>query len=207
VKTRTTIELPGFVTVAAAAERLKLAPRSVRDLIYAGRVPSARLGRRHFLRVPDVDTERRRRLGLPLPARRTAARRLSSPGPTALRVNCVIRAPRPTASGARRERAEERAAQLERWLRAHGPSTPGLPFEAVTLSAAAACEACHRPVRAGGRMLEASAPQASRLCLTCGRRTLLAWSDARRREAIAARQLAGELGTTYTPLLEPATAA
>ena len=49
------------------ADRLRLAPRSVRDLIYTGRLPSARLGRRHFLRIPDVEAERRRRLGLPLP--------------------------------------------------------------------------------------------------------------------------------------------
>jgi excisionase family DNA binding protein len=207
VKTRTTIELPGFVTVAAAAERLKLASRSVRDLIYAGRIPSARLGRRHFLRVPDVESERRRRLGLPLPAQRTSARRSSGPRPSAHRVTCAIRAPKAAVSAARRERAEERATQLERWLRAHAPSAPALPFETVTLSAAAACDACHRPVRAGGRMLEARTSGATRLCLTCGRRTLLIWSDARRREAVAARRLAGDLGTTYTPLLEPATAA
>src|SRR5439155_25093699 len=75
MKTRTVVELPGYVTVAVAAERLRLAPRSVRDLVYAGRMPSARLGRRHFLRVPDVETERRRRLGLPLPQPRRVSRR------------------------------------------------------------------------------------------------------------------------------------
>src|SRR5438477_12868358 len=75
MKTRTVVELPGYVTVSAAAERLRLAPRSVRDLVYAGRMPSARLGRRHFLRVPDVETERRRRLGLPLPQPRRVSRR------------------------------------------------------------------------------------------------------------------------------------
>jgi hypothetical protein len=48
---------------------------------------------------------------------------------------------------------------------------------------------------------------AARLCLSCARRALLAWSDTRRRESVAARRLVQELGTTYTPLLEPATAA
>ena len=47
---------------------------------------------------------------------------------------------------------------------------------------------------------------AARLCLTCARRAALTWSDNRRREAVAARRLAQELGTTYTPLLEPAAA-
>src|SRR5919201_4513282 len=75
MKTRTVVELPGYVTVAVAADRLRLAPRSVRDLVYTGRMPSARLGRRHLLRIPDVEAERRRRLGLPLPPPRPAARR------------------------------------------------------------------------------------------------------------------------------------
>jgi hypothetical protein len=59
-------------------------------------------------------------------------------------------------------------------------------------------------------MLDAAAADgrpAARLCLTCARRAVLAWSDSRRREAIAARRLAQELGTTYAPLLEPAGAA
>src|SRR5438105_15227231 len=75
MKTRNSIALPGYLTVAGAADRLRLAPRSVRDLVYTGRMPSARLGRRHFLRVPDVEAERRRRLGLPLPPARPVARR------------------------------------------------------------------------------------------------------------------------------------
>jgi excisionase family DNA binding protein len=220
MKTRTVVELPGYVTVSTAAERLRLAPRSVRDLVYAGRLPSARLGRRHFLRVPDVEAERRRRLGLPLPQPRTVARarpamrRASGAVPTPLRAERAgeARVPSPTRSEARRARAEQRTAELERWLRSgHGPGTPTLPFAAVDLGAApAACDACHRQVRAGGRMVEAAPSDgrpAARLCLTCARRTLLAWSDSRRREAIAARRLAQELGTTYTPLLEPATAA
>src|SRR5882762_4321039 len=75
MKKRIIVELPGYVTVAGAADRLRLAPRSVRDLIYTGRLPSARLGRRHFLRIPDVEAERRRRLGLPLPQARSATQR------------------------------------------------------------------------------------------------------------------------------------
>src|SRR5215210_4647248 len=79
MKTRTVVELPGFVTVAVAADRLRLAPRSVRDLVYTGRLASARLGRRHFLRVPDVEAERRRRLGLPLPQARRPRRERPRP--------------------------------------------------------------------------------------------------------------------------------
>ncbi|HEV8637843.1 MAG TPA: hypothetical protein VG370_26795 [Chloroflexota bacterium] len=118
----------------------------------------------------------------------------------------------PIGSEARRERAQQRADQLERWLRGgHGPAAPLLPFTTVDLGAeSAACDACRRPVRAGGRMVDAGAADgrpAARLCLTCARRALLVWSDSRRREAVAARRLAQELGTTYTPLLEPASAA
>jgi hypothetical protein len=222
MKTRAVMELPGYVTVAVAADRLRLAPRSVRDLVYTGRVPSARLGRRHLLRVPDVEAERRRRLGLPLPPARAVERRRRVPRrppdalPTPLGVGdgamVQPRAANPIGSEARRERAQERAAQLERWLRSgHGPSTPLLPFTTVDLGAeSAACDACRRPVRAGGRMVDADAADgrpAARLCLTCARRALLAWSDSRRREGVAARRLAQELGTTYTPLLEPVSAA
>src|SRR5437763_11573661 len=59
--------LPGYASVARAAEALHLAPRSVRDLIYAGRLPSLRIGRLHYVRASDLELERRRRLGLPLP--------------------------------------------------------------------------------------------------------------------------------------------
>jgi hypothetical protein len=218
MKTRTVVELSGFVTVAVAADRLRLAPRSVRDLVYTGRLASARLGRRHFLRVPDVEAERRRRLGLPLPqARRPRAVRVrpnASPTPLHAAAESASR-PRTTRAAsleARRARAQQRAAELERWLRSgHAVATPSLPFTTVDLgSTPAACDGCHRPVRAGGRMVDAAAADgrpAARLCLTCARRTMLAWSDARRREATAARRLAHELGATYTPLLEPATAA
>src|SRR5262245_16297826 len=193
MRTRTVVEVPGYVTVAVAADRLRLAPRSVRDLVYAGRMPSARLGRRHLLRVPDVEAERRRRLGLPLPAPRPAARRRRvlrerpDGPPAAPRGEPAAVQPRaasPSGSATRRERAQRRAEQLERWLRGHGPSTPRLPFTALDLGAeSAACDACQRPVRAGGRMVEAGAADgrpAARLCLTCARRALLEWSDGRR---------------------------
>jgi hypothetical protein len=196
----------------------------VRDLIYTGRLPSTRLGRRHFLRIPDVEAERRRRLGLPLPQARPATRRRpvrrqqpdARPTPPLVgpEATAPLRAARPVRSEVRRERAAERAAQLERWLRSgHGPGTPRLPFTTVDLGAeSATCDACRRSVRAGGRMVDAGAADgraAARLCLTCARRTLLAWSDSRRREAVAARRLAQELGTAIadTPPLEPASAA
>jgi hypothetical protein len=111
-------------------------------------------------------------------------------------------------------RAAERAAQLERWLRSgHAPSTPRLPFTIVDLGAEpSVCDVCRRSVRADGRMVDAGAVDgrpAARLCLTCARRTLLAWSDSRRREAVTARRFAQELGITAadTSLLEPAIAA
>jgi excisionase family DNA binding protein len=222
VKRPTIVDLPGYVTVGGAADRLRLHPRSVRDLIYTGRLPSARLGRRHLLRIPDVEAERRRRLGLPLPPARPAARRRyvscqvpeRRPSPPLVGGGVTIRprAARSVISEARRQRAQQRAAELERWVRSgHGPGTPRLPFTTVDLGAAsAACDACGRSVRAGGRVVDAGPADgrpAARLCLTCARRTLLAWSDSRRREAVAARRLAQQLGTTYAPLLDPARAA
>src|ERR671938_185412 len=71
--------VPGFVTVGGAGEVLHLAPRSVRDLIYTGRLPSVRLGRRHFVSTADLELERRRRLGLPLPRPRVARPRPTRP--------------------------------------------------------------------------------------------------------------------------------
>ncbi|MDQ3812096.1 MAG: helix-turn-helix domain-containing protein, partial [Chloroflexota bacterium] len=62
--------VPGYATVARASEILQLAPRSVRDLIYSGRLPSVRLARAHYIRAADVEAERRRRLGLPARAAR-----------------------------------------------------------------------------------------------------------------------------------------
>jgi len=216
------VELPGYVTVAGAADRLRLAPRSVRDLIYTGRLPSARLGRRHFLKLTDVEAERRRRLGLPLPRRRPVARHRQAPRrpsetqqpPRHVDDKSAVQASaaRSATSEARRERARQREAALERWMRSgHAGEAPRLPFKTVELEGESSrCDACQRPVRPGGRMMDAAendAHSAARLCLTCARRTVLAWSDRRRREAVAARRLAQELGPTYTPLLEPANAA
>lgn len=221
-------ELPGFVSVKGASDRLRLAPRSVRDLIYVGRLPSTRLGRRHYLRLGDVEAERRRRLGLPLPAPRVRritqaadapafARRPAEPvdesqGSVSVSVSRQHRshgasAPVPpeqrrAASLTRRRRAAQRADQFERWLRSgHRPVEPALPFGVVALSAPAACGACGRALRAGGHGVDVApldGRDAARLCLTCARRTLLAWSDERRREAHAARRLARDLGLVPT---------
>ena len=76
--TRLAATLPGYANVARVSEVLHLAPRSVRDLIYTGRLPSVRVGRQHYLKATDVDLERRRRLAVPMPGRRT--------GESALRV-------------------------------------------------------------------------------------------------------------------------
>ena len=211
--------LSGYVSVAGAATRLHLAPRSVRDLVYSGRLPSARLGRRHFLRVLDVEAERRRRLGLPLPQAKSGVRRGPRPQPSGQPTPRRLDAAgtlRPRAAGtvrsaARRERAQQRASELERWLRSgHASGTPSLPFTTVDLEVEASCDACRRPVHAGGRMVDAATADgrsAARLCLTCARQALLAWSDSRRREAVAARRLAQTLGSAYAPLLESSSAA
>ena len=230
---RTAPELPGFVTVRGAGDRLRLAPRSVRDLIYTGRLPSTRLGRRHYLRASDVDLERRRRLGLPLAAphrapRPARPRRASAPTlhllpdnafsseepravtPSAARPRAGHRAPNPASAAARHARAEERGALFERWLHSgHRPDVPDLPYRVLSLAQAAACYACHRPIRTNGRMIQAEAVDGradARLCLPCGRRTILAWSDARRREAIAARQMARDLSVAPVTTTAPAAA-
>src|SRR5690348_2209331 len=64
--TRLPATLPGYASVARASEVLHLAPRTVRGLIYAGRIPSERIGRLHYIRSADLEQERRRRLGLPM---------------------------------------------------------------------------------------------------------------------------------------------
>jgi hypothetical protein len=200
----------GFLTVNGAAEHLKLAPRSVRDLIYAGRLPSVRLGRVHFMSAADVEQERRRRLGLPLPPRRARPRRstpravVAEPRPATVR-----RAPEQTA---RRQRAAERAALLERWLHAsHRPLTPDLPFHVIALAEAQSCEACRRSLPSGARRLQLEPTDghaAAVLCLTCGRRAVLRWADDRRRESVAARRLATDASFLQPQLqLEPAPSA
>jgi hypothetical protein len=85
---------------------------------------------------------------------------------------------------------------------------PRLPFAVHVAGAAASCAACGRAVRAGGRYVDAQPADGrarAALCLTCARRALLVWSDERRREATAARRLAGELA--LVPAAAPATAA
>src|SRR5689334_25183220 len=96
--------LPGYASVARASEVLHLAPRSVRDLIYDGRIPSLRIGRLHYIKASDLEVERRRRLGLP--PRKPRARVASS----------APRTKRPTEphtysldTALRRQRAAERA--------------------------------------------------------------------------------------------------
>ncbi len=220
---RTIREIPGFLTVRGASERLGLAARSVRDLIYAGRLPSQRLGRLHYLHVADVEIERRRRLGLPLPPlRRPAARARRAALPGEVRPRNVVDHPAAQAGAAsrqhrvgdaraRRERAEQRAQLLERWLRSgHHPATPRLPFDVREAPAAVACDVCDRRISQGRRLVEAAPTDgraAARLCLTCARRALLAWADERRREAAAARQLAGSLGLVEPLYPRPANAA
>ena len=61
---RPALRVPGYLSVRAAAERLGIRERSVRELISRHRLPSTRLGRLHFLATPTVEAyrgERRRR--------------------------------------------------------------------------------------------------------------------------------------------------
>jgi excisionase family DNA binding protein len=186
---RLTAVLSGYSTVAQAAEVLRLASRSVRDLIYSGRLPSVRIGRVHFIRGTDLERERRRRLGLPLPRPR-AYRRVARPSEHQ-HVDPALRA----------QRAAERLAARGEWAAQHRPSPHAVPFRARTVTSAGepvVCASCHRPLPPGSAIVEqlssASQPQA-RLCARCGRRALLAWSDQRRAEAAAARDLAQHLST------------
>ncbi len=69
---RPALRVPGYLSVRAAAERLGIRERSVRELIARGRLASSRLGRLHFLAHDDVEGyrgERRER------ARRARQRR------------------------------------------------------------------------------------------------------------------------------------
>jgi excisionase family DNA binding protein len=184
--------LPGYASVARAAEVLHLAPRTVRDLIYAGRLPSVRIGRLHYVRASDLEAERRRRLGLPLPSRRTPRRRPPPEAATAPRASHE----RPHVDPAvRRQRAAERAEIVRRWAQRHAPAGPRVPFAPIEISEPGLCASCGRQLRQGARAVDALEAN-QRLCVTCGRRALMDWADRRRLEAAAARRLAQELPAT-----------
>lgn len=192
--------VPGFLTVRGAAQGLRLAPRSVRDLIYAGRLPSVRLGRLHYVSAADVELERRRRRNLAPPAPRrprrarlavvptTGARRRSTDSPSA-------------DQSPRRARAAEREALRQQWLRAgRQPENPALPFQVDRAVGPAECPACGKALPVGAGLVAAPASDGvARLCLTCGRRTVLRWADERRRESAFARRFAQDLGRTLGP--------
>jgi hypothetical protein len=181
--------LPGYASVARASEVLHLAPRSVRDLIYAGRIPSLRIGRLHYIRAADLEAERRRRLGLP--ARRVTPRRHAETHRRA------VQSPRNhSLDGAlRRQRAAERAELVSHWARRHQMLSTRVPGHVRGVVEPLTCEACSRVVRSGRYVeLTADSGQSSSLCVTCGRRALLEWADQRRQEAIAARELSQSLG-------------
>jgi hypothetical protein len=196
--------------VSRAAEALHLAPRSVRDLIYAGRLPSLRIGRLHYVRATDLEQERRRRLGLPPPAQRRAKRqRRAAPAPAAAetprperpQVGPELR-PRPERPhvdpALRRRRAAERADVVRRWAQRHQPGAPSVPFVPLTLAEATTCAVCGRALRANQPAVEALETR-DHLCLACGRRALMFWADQRRLEAATARRLAQDLGAAARP--------
>jgi hypothetical protein len=184
--------LPGYSSVTHAAEVLHLAPRSVRDLIYSGRLPSVRIGRLHFLRASDVERERRRRLGLPL-------RQLSQTHEPRRAARAIERPPADPLL--RAQRAAERLTARAEWAEHHRHLTTPLPFRTATVAAAGpttACDQCRRPLPPGSRTVERLSDDETleaTLCLHCGRRALLGWSDQRRAEATAARSLAQGLGS------------
>jgi hypothetical protein len=166
----------------------------VRDLIYSGRLPSQRIGRLHYVKRSDLETERRRRLGLaPAGAHPRKPQR-------ALRELHLER--RQADPALRRQRAAGRAALVKQWAERHAPATESrLPFVVLSVSGPTQCQVCGREVRRG-RILEAEGVDgqlAPRMCLACGRRALLKWADRRRQEAAAARRLAESLGERTAP--------
>jgi hypothetical protein len=195
--------LPGYASVGRASEVLHLAPRSVRDLIYGGRLPSLRVGRLHYIKAADLELERRRRLGLPLKPRVAHPRHAGEAVPRQARP----RGPRQQSLDAelRRQRAAERAELVSRWAQRHGVVEPHVPARVLAVTTPLACDACGRAVR-GGRVVELVGDVESargRLCLTCGRRALLDWADRRRLEAAAARRLSQSLGEPSLPVPSP----
>lgn len=192
--------LPGYASVLRASEVLHLAPRSVRDLIYAGRIPSLRIGRLHYIRAVDLEQERRRRLGLPLGQRRRAsstARRRQPGGPRQPRNHSLDAA-------LRRQRAAEREELATRWAHRHGVSQPRVPAHVREVLEPFACESCGRKLRSGRYIafgVDSQSPM--QLCLMCGRRALLEWADVRRQESSAARQMAHSLGQPEGSPVDP----
>ena len=192
-----------------AGEVLYLAPRSVRDLIYAGRLPSLRVGRLHYIKTADLELERRRRLGLPLPQPRRARqmprppRQIGASPEASARTNAARHARAPRDPALRRQRAAERTALVRTWAQRHRTASAlSLPFVVLGVTSPLSCEACGREI-GHGRILEL-APEGgrapARLCLACGRRVLLDWADRRRQEAAAARRLSQSLGEPRTEL-------
>ncbi len=55
---RPALRVPGYLSVRAAAERLGIGERSVRELIERGRLAASRLGRLYFLAHDDVEAYR-----------------------------------------------------------------------------------------------------------------------------------------------------
>ena len=205
--------LPGYASVARASDVLHLAPRSVRDLIYAGRIPSLRIGRLHYIRTVDLEAERRRRLGL-LPARqRLTSRRHSEtrhrttprPGNSDTgRHSPSVPRNHSLDTALRRQRAAERAELVSQWARRHQMLSPRVPAHVRSVAEPVACEACSRVVRQGRYVeLTTDSGQTSSLCVTCGRRALLEWADQRRQEAVAARQLSQSLGQPEAGPVDP----
>ncbi|HLH23923.1 MAG TPA: excisionase family DNA-binding protein [Chloroflexota bacterium] len=79
---RPALRVPGYLSVRAAAERLGIRERSVRELIARRRIRASRLGRLYFLAHDDVEAyrgERRERARRArLRRRRNTARRAAA---------------------------------------------------------------------------------------------------------------------------------
>ena len=189
----------------------------MRDLIYAGRLPSLRVGRLHYIKAADLELERQRRLGLPLPSAPRRAARPLTPRPRRPRAaQAQPRADRSEGqaqlpilgdgsvrcgSELRRQRAAERAELASRWAHRHSPSMACVPAHILAVTSPETCESCGREVR-HGQFVEFT-PEieqaAVRLCVGCGRRTLLDWAD-RQRELPPADRFGPLLGGSIAEL-------
>jgi excisionase family DNA binding protein len=72
---RPALRVPGYLSVRAAAERLGIRERSVRELIERRRLNASRLGRLHFIAHDDVEAYRGERRAR---SRRARLRRVRS---------------------------------------------------------------------------------------------------------------------------------